>query len=66
MRIRFLEVAEIELDEAVQHYNHEAVGLGDVFLAELLSALDAGLQIHPAIKAEREKAVIRDNIWRNG
>ena len=35
MRIRFLEIAEIELDEAIEYYNYEAVGLGDDFLAEV-------------------------------
>jgi hypothetical protein len=25
MQIRFLEIAEIELDEAIQYYNYEAV-----------------------------------------
>jgi hypothetical protein len=29
MRIRFLEIAEIELDEAVRFYSHELPGLGD-------------------------------------
>lgn len=29
MRIRFLEIAEIELDEAIQYYNSKALGLGD-------------------------------------
>jgi hypothetical protein len=24
MRIRFLEIAQIELDEAIEYYNHEA------------------------------------------
>lgn len=40
MRIRFLEIAEIELDEAVRFYNHELPGLGDEFLAEIVHALD--------------------------
>lgn len=40
MRIRFLEIAEIELDEAVRFYNHELPGLGDEFLAEITLALD--------------------------
>jgi hypothetical protein len=31
MRIRFLEIAEIELDEAIAYYNHEATGLGESF-----------------------------------
>jgi mRNA-degrading endonuclease RelE of RelBE toxin-antitoxin system len=40
MRIRFLEIAGIELDEAIQYYNHEARGLGDDFLVEAVKALD--------------------------
>ena len=40
MRVRFLEIAEIELDEAIRFYNYEASGLGDEFLAEILGALD--------------------------
>jgi toxin ParE2 len=40
MRIRFLEIAEIELDEAIQYYNYEFPGLGEDFLAEVLKGLD--------------------------
>ena len=40
MRIRFLEIAQIELDEAVAYYNYESPGLGDAFLTEVLKALD--------------------------
>ena len=40
MRIRFLEIAEIELDEATGYYNYEAPGLGDAFLTEVLDTLD--------------------------
>jgi hypothetical protein len=35
MRIRFLEIAEIELDEAIAYYNHEATGLGEAFLTKV-------------------------------
>jgi hypothetical protein len=31
MKINFLEIAQIELDEAVEYYNYELPGLGDVF-----------------------------------
>ena len=34
MRIRFLEIAQIELDEAIEYYNHETPGLGEAFLTE--------------------------------
>jgi toxin ParE2 len=40
MRIRFLEIAQIELDEAIEYYNHETPRLGEEFLAEVLNALD--------------------------
>jgi len=40
MRIRFLEIAEIELDQAIEYYNYESPGLGDAFLTETLKALD--------------------------
>lgn len=40
MKIRFLEVAQQELDEAVAYYNAEVAGLGEAFLLEALSALD--------------------------
>ena len=40
MRIRFLEIAQIELDEAIDYYNYEMSGLGEEFLAEVLNALD--------------------------
>ena len=40
MRIRFLEVAQFELDEAIEYYNYEVPGLGEAFLSEVLNALD--------------------------
>ena len=40
MRISFLEIAQIELDEAIEYYNYEVSGLGDAFLTEVLNALD--------------------------
>jgi mRNA-degrading endonuclease RelE of RelBE toxin-antitoxin system len=40
MRIRFLEIAQIEMDEAVGYYNYEVQGLGYEFLKEVLQALD--------------------------
>jgi hypothetical protein len=35
--IRFLEIAEIELDQAVHWYGAQAPGLGEAFLIEVLS-----------------------------
>jgi len=39
MRISFLEIAQIELDQAIEYYNNESRGLGDEFLAEVLNAI---------------------------
>jgi plasmid stabilization system protein ParE len=38
--VRFLETAEIELDQAVHWYEAQAPGLGNAFLIEVLSAVD--------------------------
>ena len=38
--IRFLEIAQLEFDEAVEYYNAQATGLGDEFLLEVLNALE--------------------------
>jgi plasmid stabilization system protein ParE len=40
MKIRFLEIAQLEFDDAIEYYNSEAAGLGDAFLTEVLNALD--------------------------
>ncbi len=40
MKIRLLEMAQIELDQAIEYYNYEPPGLGDAFLTEVLKALD--------------------------
>lgn len=40
MRIRFLEIATVELAEAIQYYNYEEIGLGEDFLTEVLKVLD--------------------------
>ena len=57
MRIRFLEIAEIELDEAIKFYNHELPGLGDEFLTEITQALDRIARFpeawHPCSKRTR-------------
>jgi toxin ParE2 len=36
--VRFLDIAEIELDEAIHWYDQQALGLGDAFLVEVLAA----------------------------
>ena len=40
MKINFLEIAQIELDDAIEYYNYEIPGLGDAFLTEVLNTLD--------------------------
>lgn len=40
MTVRFLAIAEIELDQAIRWYGAQAPGLGDAFLIEVLSAAD--------------------------
>jgi mRNA-degrading endonuclease RelE of RelBE toxin-antitoxin system len=39
MKIQLLEVAKVELDEAIDYYNSEAPGLAEDFLIEILNAL---------------------------
>jgi toxin ParE2 len=38
--VRLLEIAEIELEQAIRWYREQAPGLGDTFLIEVLSAAD--------------------------
>jgi len=40
MEVRFLDVAQQELDETVAYYNTESHGLGDQFLLEVLSSIE--------------------------
>jgi len=40
MRVRFLDPARRELDEAISYYDAELAGLGEVFLLEVLSAVE--------------------------
>ena len=40
MQIRLLEIAQIELDDAIEYYNSESHGLGNELLVEVLHALD--------------------------
>ena len=40
MNIRFLEIAQIELDEAIKYYNSESAGLGDSFLLDAINAIE--------------------------
>jgi len=40
MEVRFLDVAQQELDEAVEYFNTQSQGLGDQFLLEVLSSIE--------------------------
>ncbi|UCE47474.1 MAG: hypothetical protein JSW47_17985 [Phycisphaerales bacterium] len=40
MKVRFLQVAKVELDETVNYYNQERSGLGYEFLWEVFFAID--------------------------
>jgi plasmid stabilization system protein ParE len=40
VRVRFLEIAEIELDQAIHWYRAQAPGLDDAFFLEVLSAAE--------------------------
>ena len=57
MKIDFLEIAQIELDDAIDYYNYEAPGLADAFLIEVLNALDRIVEFpeawHPCSKRAR-------------
>jgi toxin ParE2 len=63
MQIRLLEIAQIELDEAIQYYNYEEAGLGDVFLSEVLEAVDRIAKFpkawHPCSKKARRCQIRR-------
>ena len=57
MRIRLLDVAQQELDEAVEYYNAESPGLGERFLLEALTVFERIRQFpqawHPYTKNTR-------------
>jgi plasmid stabilization system protein ParE len=40
MNIRFLKLAQKELDDAVNYYNRESAGLGYEFLSEVFTTID--------------------------
>ena len=44
--IRLLQVAQTELDAAIEYYNGEQLGLGHLFLLEVLNALNR-IVAHP-------------------
>jgi len=57
VKFRFLEAAQIELDEAIEYYNHETDGLGYQFFDEVLNSLkligDFPQAWHPCSKGTR-------------
>jgi len=57
MKINFLEIAQKELDDAIDYYNCESPGLGDVFLTDVLNALERIAEFpeawHPCSKRTR-------------
>jgi len=53
VKVRFLEIAEIELDEAVRWYAEQAPGLGDAFLIEVLVLTVAHLHRRPGYWRDR-------------
>ena len=57
MKIKFLEIAQVELDDAIEYYNYESPGLGNAFLTEVLNALDRTGEFpeawHPCSKRTR-------------
>jgi hypothetical protein len=48
MNINLLEIAQVELDEAIEFYNYELLGLGDEFLVEFLKTTDRIIQFPKA------------------
>ena len=40
MKVRLLEIAQSELEQAVFYYNGQVAGLGDAFVLEVVAAID--------------------------
>ncbi|MBC7357845.1 MAG: type II toxin-antitoxin system RelE/ParE family toxin [Desulfacinum sp.] len=62
MKLIFLEIAQLELDQAVIYYDHESPGLGRKFLDEVLRTLERISRYpeawHPISKRTR-RALVR-------
>ena len=56
MRVRFLQIAKRELDDAVDYYNREKPGLGYEFLWEVFFAIDRIRQFPRAWQTFHEDA----------
>lgn len=57
MKIEFLPIAKLELDDAIEYYNLETNGLGDRFKSEARSSIkrisifpQAWMQVHPEVR----------------
>jgi len=61
--VRFLRIAEIELDEAIHWYESQAPGLGDAFLIEVLSGVDR-ISLYPEAWQQLEDDVRRCRLSR--
>ena len=62
MEVEFIEPAAIELDDAIEYYNHQANGLGEKFLDEVLRTIDL-IRLFPeswtSITKHTRKAILR-------
>lgn len=63
MNFSFLEPAQAELDEAVDHYNERRAGLGDELAAEAEEAIRRILQ-HPSISPKHSANTRRCRVGR--
>ncbi|MBN2313722.1 MAG: type II toxin-antitoxin system RelE/ParE family toxin [Sedimentisphaerales bacterium] len=62
MNVRFLQIAKLELDDAVNYYNRERPGLGYEFLWEVFFAIDRIKQFPhawPIFYQETRRCLIR-------
>jgi len=61
--VRFIEIAETELDEAIRWYEAQAPGLGDTFLIEAITAADR-IARHPEAWHRLEEGLRRCRLTR--
>ena len=63
MKVRFLDIADLELDDAIRWYHVQAPGLGDAFLIEVLTAADR-IARYPAVWQELGEGIRRCRLTR--
>jgi len=64
MRIKFLQEAQSELDEAIDYYNSETNGLGSDFLQEVLNAIERVANIlMPGILFQKTHGAVRQGVF---